>query len=199
MNLSFGVTLVGPGDLVDAWTAAFGGTPVSVEAGDILALARGQALVSPTNCFGWMSGGLDLGITRAYVPTVDIGRRVRAAVAHDAAGELPVGQALVIPSPEEPFSHLVCAPTMRAPQPVGASLNAYLAFRAVLLVVQAWNALSPPTPIAEVYCPGLGTGVGGMAPARAACQMRGAWDQATEPGSLPSLERAASDEARWRA
>ncbi len=100
MNVSFGVTLVGPGDLADAWTVAFRGTPVSVRAGDILALARGQALVSPANSFGWMSGGLDLGITWAYGSAVDIGHRVQAAIRQDAAGELPVGQGLVVPTPE---------------------------------------------------------------------------------------------------
>lgn len=198
MNVSFDVTLVGPGDLVDAWTATFRGTAVSVQSGDILALARGQALVSPANSFGWMSGGLDLGIASRYAPAVDIGRRVQAAIRQDAAGELPVGQALVIPTPEGPFSHLVCAPTMRTPQPVAASLNAYLAFRAILLSVRAWNAEMPPAPITHVYCPGLGTGVGGIPLARAARQTRGAWDQVTKPGPLQSLERAANDEARWR-
>ncbi len=54
------------------------------------------------------------------------------------------------------------------------------------------------SPIIHVYCPGFGTGVGGMARERAARQMRGAWDQVAEPGSLPSLERAVNDEARWR-
>ncbi len=135
MTVSFDVTLVGPADLAEAWTAAFRGTPVSVQAGDILARARGQALVSPANNFGWMSGGLDLAIAGAYGPAVDIGRRVQAAIQQDAGGELPVGQALVVPTPEGRFSHLVCAPTMRTPRPVATSLNAYLAFRALLLAV----------------------------------------------------------------
>lgn len=198
MTVSFDVTLVGPADLAEAWTAAFRGTPVSVQAGDILARARGQALVSPANSFGWMSGGLDLAIAGAYGPAVDIGRRVQAAIQQDAGGELPVGQALVVPTPEGRFSHLVCAPTMRTPKPVETSLNAYLAFRALLRAVTAWNAQRPSDPIRHVYCPGLGTGVGGIPPGRAARQMRGAWDQVAEPGLLPSLERAASDEARWR-
>ncbi len=198
MTVSFDVTLVGPADLAEAWTAAFRGTPVSVQAGDILARARGQALVSPANNFGWMSGGLDLAIAGAYGPAVDIGRRVQAAIQQDAGGELPVGQALVVPTPEGRFSHLVCAPTMRTPRPVATSLNAYLAFRALLLAVCGVERPTAPGPITHVYCPGLGTGVGGMPPGRAARQMRAAWDQVAEPGLLPSLERAASDEARWR-
>ncbi len=193
------VALVGPQDLADAWTRAFRGTPVSIQVGDILSEAREQALVSPANSFGWMTGGLDLGITWAYGRTLDIGRRVRAAITQDAAGELPVGQALVVSTPEGPYTHLVCAPTMRTPQVVATSLNAYLAFRAVLLAVRTWNARMPTDPIRQVFCPGLGTGVGAMPPARAARQMRAAWDQVMAPGPLPRLDQAARDEARWRA
>ena len=197
MNEPFDVTLVGPAALAAAWTVAFQGTAVSVHAGDILTLARGEALVSPANSFGWLSGGLDLAIAWAYGPTLNIGRRVQAAIQQDAAGELPVGQALVVPTPDGRFSHLVCAPTMRTPESVETSLNAYLAFRALLLTVRRYNVQRPPDPIRHVYCPGLGTGVGGMPPERAARQMRGAWDQIAASGPLPTLERAA--EARWRA
>lgn len=191
--------LVGPAPLAAAWRRAFAGTPVVVREGDILAAAQGAALVSPANSFGWMTGGLDLGIWKAYAPAVDITARVQAAIAEAAGGELPVGQALVVPTPEGPFAHLICAPTMRGPRPVRHSLNAYLAFRAVLVAVRAWNAAHPDDTCPAVYCPGLATGVGRMPAPRAARQMRAAWNQVMVPGPVPPLWQALAQELRWQA
>ncbi|MCL8208627.1 MAG: macro domain-containing protein [Actinomycetia bacterium] len=196
------VVLVGSPRMVRAWRRAFAGTPVTVLTGDILATARGGALVSPANSFGWMTGGLDEGIRRTYaVAGVDILTRVQAAICDQAAGELPVGQALVVPTPDGPFTHLVLAPTMRTPRPVPWSLNAYLAFRAALLAVRVWNAAEPEMPVRTLFCPGLATGIGRMPPRRAARQMRAAWDavQTGPPTVLPSLARLAATEwaLRW--
>jgi O-acetyl-ADP-ribose deacetylase (regulator of RNase III) len=161
---------------------------VDIRDGDIIAAAKGETLVSPANSFGWMDGGLDEAISRAYAAAgIDIVARVQCAILDQAAGELPVGQALVVPTPDGPYRHLVVAPTMRTPMPVPRSLNAYLAFRAVLLAVQAWNHACQDDPIRRVYCPGLATGIGRMPPRRAARQMRAAWDAITRPVAIQPL------------
>ncbi|PSR25228.1 MAG: Appr-1-p processing protein [Sulfobacillus benefaciens] len=174
--------------LVRAWRRAFADTPVQVQTGDITESARGHAWVSPANSFGWMDGGLDWTIRQAYAQAgCDITAAVQGKIQQEAAGELPVGQALVVPTPNTPYTHLVVAPTMRTPRPALWTLNAYLAFRAILFAAQQWNDAhqdgqdDQSRPIVTVYCPGLATGVGRMPPGRCARQMRAAWDQVMQP------------------
>ena len=182
--------------LTHAWTHAFLETPIHVVSGDFVTRSVGMAWVSPANSFGWMDGGLDWDIRLAYEAAgVDITTVVQEAIRQQAAGELPVGQALVIPTPETPYTHLIVAPTMRTPRPAFWTLNAYLAFRAVLLAARQWNTDHPDAPILELYCPGLATGVGKMPPGRCARQMRAAWDQVMDPaGTLPPLGRLTTHE-----
>jgi len=183
--------------LVAALRRTFVGTSVEVVEGDILTLARGCALVSPANSFGDMGGGLDLAIRRAYRP-FRIEDAVRRTIAETAAGELPVGCAIVVGTPGQRFSHLVVAPTMRTPQVVADTLNAYLAFRAALLAVCRRNGREDAQPVRTLVCPGLGTGVGRLPPEVAARQMRAAWDAVTRPLQFRSLAGEAAAEARLR-
>lgn len=68
---------------------------------------------------------------------------------------------------------------MRVPEVVAQTLNAYLAFRAVLLACKRHH-------VGSIVCCGLGTGVGAMEPQRAAVQMRMALLHATGPARIPS-------------
>lgn len=182
--------------LVRAWRRAFAETPVTIRHGNLLHAATGATLISPANSFGWMDGGFDDVIRRAYQQAgVDIMTRVQRAIATQTDGELLVGQALVIPTPEGPFTYLICAPTMRTPGPVPLSANAYLAFRAILLTVRAWNQAHPAAPLPPLYVPGLATGAGLMPAWRAAQQMRRAWDTVQTP-QTPSHSETVTSTAR---
>ncbi len=124
-----------------------------------------DAVVAPTNSFGFMDGGLDLTHVLHFGDHVQ--QRVVAAIGTDFHGELLVGQATVVRTedPRQPF--LIAAPTMRVPMRLPPdTVNPYLAMRAVLLA-----AARHPEPIRSVAVPGLGTGVGRMPPAVAAHQM----------------------------
>ena len=66
---------------------------------------------------------------------------------------------------------MIAAPTMRVPMPLGATLNPYLATRAVLLLVRD-GALAGQ--VETVAFPGMGTGVGRVPPGICARQMRAA-------------------------
>lgn len=186
--------------LVRAWSRVFAGTPVHVKQEDFVTAAVGAAWVSPANSFGWMNGGLDWVIAYAYTQAgCDITKKVQEALYHAVRGELPVGQALVVPTPDTPYSHLIVAPTMRTPRPVRWTVNAYLAFRAALLAVEAHNAAHPDDAITRVCCPGLGTGVGRMPAARCARQMRAAWDAVQQPVQpMPHLGALTVREIHWR-
>lgn len=125
-----------------------------------------DAVVSPANSLGVMVGGIDAVYARWFPGIAD---RVRAASGAGAGGELPVGEAVIVPTGVDRPAWLVSAPTMRSPgellHPGGASAGA--AARAVL---RLWRdgMLPDGSPVRErvrsIALPGLGTGVGGLDP-----------------------------------
>lgn len=173
-------------NLIDAWRAAFEGVAeVEVHHGSILDVPA-DAIVSPANSFGYMDGGIDLVYSQHFGWHVE--DRVRAAILADHDGELLVGDALVVPTDNARHPWLISAPTMRVPMRVDQRVNAYLAFRAVLRLMKRDDRLE------HVVCPGLGTGVGILPPARCARQMRHAWrviveGEAHERGGLAGAVR----------
>ena len=167
--------------MVSAWEAAFAAVD-AVEAirGDYFA-RRADAMVSPANAFGIRDGGLDLAI-RAELG-VEVQAAVQARIEERHHGELPVGQAEVVPTGDVRWPYLVVAPTMRVPTDVSQTLHAYLAFRAALLAIAQHGATGAP--IRSLICCGLGTGVGAMEPERCAHQMAAAWRQLHGPARIP--------------
>jgi len=191
--------------LVEAWRREFAGVPeVMVTCGDIFSTKSGQvaaddpidvtadAVISPANSFGFMDGGIDAVYT--YQLGAGLQERLQQLIVQDHGGELPVGTAVIVPTLNDSIPWCICAPTMRTPQEVADTPNAYLAFRAALRAVLAHNAAGKPT-ITRVLCPGLATATGRMPVDRCARQMRVAWDRVT--GNAPTMPRsihAASDD-----
>jgi O-acetyl-ADP-ribose deacetylase (regulator of RNase III) len=79
-----------------------------------------------------MDGGLDAAIRDQLGFTVQ--QRVQRAIVDQHHGELPIGSAVSVETGDERWPVMIAAPTMRVPENVAQTLNAYLAFRAVLLV-----------------------------------------------------------------
>ena len=154
-----------------------------------------EALVSPANSFGEMSGGLDKAIDNFYDGEAQT--KAGEAIAQSFLGELPVGNALVLDMNRDRFPWLIVAPTMRIPGNVSSSINAYLSMRAVLVQIAAHNE-QRGTKISSVAIPSLCTGVGGMNPIDSASQMRVAydnivregWTQVSHPAMAPYAVRA---------
>jgi len=147
-----------------------------------LTLLPVDAIVSPANSFGFMDGGIDLLYSKYFGWSLQTD--LQALLAEQHYGELPVGQAVVVATGHDSIPFLVSAPTMRIPADISATVNVYLAFRAALIAVLAHNARTK-TLIQTLLVPGLGTGIGGVAPVAAARQMRLAYDAIV--GS-PSIE-----------
>lgn len=174
--------------LVEAWREAFAGcSEFQIEQKDVFDFTQDaipDAVVSPANSFGYMDGGIDAHYTKKYGTQMQ--ERLQIAIKTYCDGEVPVGQALVLhswetaPQTAELPRFLVCAPTMRVPQEVRATVNAYLAFRATLLAVRNHN-LSQEDKIFSIVCPGLATGVGKLSARNCALQMRQAWDLFLKP------------------
>lgn len=154
-------------DVVIALAAEFARfTEVRVLQGDLLACSQ-HAIVSPANSDGFMDGGIDRAIASFFGSRVE--RRVREAIARRPEGHLPVGASIALPTGHDRIPYLVVAPTMRTPEQVGAE-NSYRALRAVLRLCSKERLLAGP-----VYCPGLTTGVGGVALGEAAAAMARAY------------------------
>jgi O-acetyl-ADP-ribose deacetylase (regulator of RNase III) len=141
---------------------------VQISQGDILE-ASADAIVSPANSFGYMDGGIDLVYSNFF--GWDLEERLKHLLVDRHYGELPVGQAVIVATNHQSIPFLISAPTMRVPSSIAKTVNAYLAFRAALMAVLAHNEREQ-APIRSVLVPGLGTGVGGMPPPRAARQMK---------------------------
>jgi len=160
-------------DLTDAWARVFAEySNVEVKRGDILNF-KADAIVSPANSFGFMDGGIDLVYSEYF--GWDLQKRLQKIIQKEYYGELPVGNAAIVEICNEKIKYLVSAPTMRLPADVSRTLNAYLAFRAVLIVIKEHNARNEDK-IQSVLCPGLPTGVGKMPPMTCAKQMKKAYD-----------------------
>lgn len=171
--------------IVQAWTHHFAGLDnVEIDEGDIFRRSA-DAVVSPANSFGFMDGGIDMAYTRRLGWELSASLQDLIHAEHD--GELPVGQAVILPTHDLDFPWLVSAPTMRVPQDVSGTPNAYLAFRAALRAVREHN-MSSAAPIRSLLCPGLGTAIGQMHPDVCARQMRDAFD-AVVLGQAPRFGR----------
>lgn len=169
--------------VVRAWEQAFTTVPgVTVSRGDIFE-QKTDAIVSPANSFGYMDGGIDLLYSRYF--GWDLQSNLQKLLAERFYGELPVGQAVIVPTEHEAIPFLVSAPTMRVPMDIGATVNVYLAFRAALIAVVTHNASTKP-PIRTLLVPGLGTGIGAVAPETAARQMRLAYDAIIQQQEQPA-------------
>ncbi|MDJ1484294.1 macro domain-containing protein [Cytophagaceae bacterium YF14B1] len=140
---------------------------IEVIQGNILNLTA-DALVSPANSFGDMSGGLDKVIDDFY--NGEAQRKAQQYIRHHYFGELPVGMAGILEMKKQPYPHLIIAPTMRIPGNVGKTINAYLAMRAILQAVLIHN-FNHEEKIRHIALPSLCTGIGGMPYQEAAEQM----------------------------
>lgn len=144
--------------------------------GDIFDDAACDAVLSPANSFGYMDGGIDLAYRNRFGHALEAS--VQSQIRNHHHGELPVGQAFVVPTGDVPIRFLVVAPTMRVPMNVAKTTHAYLAFRAALIAISRFNDDKPR--IASLLTPGLCTSIGQMDPLVAAGQMRAAWNAIVE-------------------
>lgn len=167
--------------LARAWRTTFDDDErITVVEGDYFAHPA-DAMVSPANSFGIMDGGIDLAIRDQL--GLGVQTRLQRAIVERWHGELPIGCAELVETGDTRWPYLVAAPTMRVPESVASTLNAYLAFRAVLL------ACAKQPAITSLVCCGLATGIGRMEPMRCATQMKLALRQVRGVARIPSFQQ----------
>jgi O-acetyl-ADP-ribose deacetylase (regulator of RNase III) len=139
-------------ELVAAWKKEFNDLAhVEVKQGNICE-EKCSAIVSPANSFGFMDGGLDYALSERF--GWDLQKMVQEEIQKLRIHELLVGEGMAFVTNDPDVPYLIVAPTMRAPMRITASINAYLAMKAILAVAIGRVAIE------TVAIPGLGTGVG---------------------------------------
>eukprot|EP01127_Copromyxa_protea_P005617 TRINITY_DN15504_c0_g1_i1.p1 TRINITY_DN15504_c0_g1~~TRINITY_DN15504_c0_g1_i1.p1 ORF type:complete len:312 (-),score=59.07 TRINITY_DN15504_c0_g1_i1:85-996(-) len=151
-----------------------------------------DAFVFPctSSCFAVSETGQDLLNVQQFGYEI---YKMQERVVKENFGEILVGEAIVedITTPiDETNKYLIAVPTTRVPMDIKGTVNAYLAFRALLLEVRKHNksvsdGVVKASPIKCVLCPGLGITVGGLPPLTCAVQMLQAY-QAIGFGKPPS-------------
>jgi len=173
-------------ELCDKWRQVFSSySEVEVITGDYFQQCA-DAIVSPANSFGIMDGGLDLAIRNELGFQVETDNQ--EVILSKYHGEMPIGTAEIIKTHHEKWNYMIAAPTMRIPENVAYTLNAYIAFRAILIAINRFNECNPKLPIKSLVCSGLGTGIGSMEPTKCAAQMRAAYKLIIEPARISSYE-----------
>lgn len=173
-------------ELFHAWQDTFKGIDnVSVHLSNIFDVTA-DSLISPANSFGYMDGGIDQLYTDVFGPMLQ--KNVQDRIKKHYFGELPVGQAFIIDLPfqHKGFKKIIISPTMRVPEHIEGTLNAYYAFRAVLISILKYNLnMDYHDQIKSVVCPGLGTGIGRLSAKSCAHQMHAAYIQILESKVFP--------------
>ena len=162
--------------VVEAWELVFRDDPyIEISQGDIFGYGgkptRADAIVSPANSFGFMDGGIDAIYSMRWP---HLQGDLQEHLHEHYHGELPIGQAVVLPTGDATIPWMISAPTMRVPGNIQGTVNAYLAFRAALEAAMRHNA-SSNEPILRILSPGMGTAVGQMDPKVSAIQMKFAY------------------------
>lgn len=142
-------------DLFVAWKQLCGAHKfVEVTKQSILNI-KADAVVAPANSFGFMTGGIDLHYRNYFGKKAETALQYK--IKEEFGEELLVGQATSIKvfHPEIHMTYLIVAPTMRVPENISHTINAYLAAKAALK-----EALK--IGVSSVVFPGLGTGTGEM-------------------------------------
>lgn len=127
-------------DIAQIFSKVFEKVPyVEILQGDILNL-KAQAIVSPANSFGDMSGGFDKILDNFFEGSLQ--PKVFKHIQSHYLGEMPVGVADIMNTSNAWYPYLIIAPTIRIPSNVGQSINAYLAMRGILMAILKHNLSS---------------------------------------------------------
>jgi O-acetyl-ADP-ribose deacetylase (regulator of RNase III) len=129
---------------------------VEVTKQDIMSIDA-ESIVSPANSFGFMTGGIDLHYKNYFGQSIE--DTIRQKIISEYNGELCIGQAtsikIIDPKPLIKYKYVIFAPTMRIPENVSHTINAFLATKAALIEA---NKIG----VDSIVFPGLGTGTGVM-------------------------------------
>lgn len=151
-------------EMIEAWKFYFkNDNNIEIYYGSIFDIEC-DAIVSPANSFGMMTGGLDYKISEFF--GWDLQERLQSIIKTKYHGELLVGQAEIVETNHNKIQYLISAPTMRKPMIIKNTSNVYIAMRAILLLLKTHTFIS------KISIPALGVGTGKMSYKKCALQMK---------------------------
>lgn len=129
-----------------------------------------DAVVSPSNSFGFMDRGADAAYIRFFGNGLQ--KSIQELIIEKYHGELVVGAGMMVDlNREENPRYFISIPTARVPGDISTTTNVYYAFRALLNLLERSK-----NNIKRVLVPCLGTGSGRMPSIRSAVQVKMAFD-----------------------
>jgi O-acetyl-ADP-ribose deacetylase (regulator of RNase III) len=156
-------------DVVDAFKNEFDELPnFTIKRSNILQIKSADCIVSPGNSYGLMDGGVDGDINYA-LDFID-SKVIRPYIQQVYHGEQPVGTCDIFQTNQTSFKYLAHTPTMRVPQSVVQTNNAYIAMRALLIEILKHNTIRKD--IQTVLMTGFCCGHGQYDAKRSAKEMR---------------------------
>jgi O-acetyl-ADP-ribose deacetylase (regulator of RNase III) len=159
----------------DLFRATLGDVPeMLVEEGALLSESAKDAVIAPTNSFGYLDSGLDDLFARRFGTRLQ--RALQEQIACEWCGELPVGEALVTPTGDFALPFLIAAPATRLPGSITAEPNMHLSLLAALRAVDDWNAQGEGPFMECVVLPDMCRRLPGWTAERLCFQLRSALD-----------------------
>lgn len=126
---------------------------VSIVEGPLLEGCIADAVIAPTNSFGYLDAGIDGAFARRFGRRLQRSLQERIACEFDA--ELPVGQAVILPSGDFTLPFVVMAPATQFPGKISAEPMIFRAVTAGLRAIERWNAEDEMPPIESIVIPDI--------------------------------------------
>jgi len=172
----------------DLYRALLGDIPgISVVDGPLLEGCVADAVIAPTNSFGYLDAGIDGAFARRFGRRLQRSLQERIGTEFDA--EMPVGDAVVIPTGDLTLPFVVAAPATNLPGTIAAEPMIYRSLLAALRVIDAWNAADEGPIIESAIMPDIARIVHGWDADRLVLQLREAmlsWRRESEAMILRS-------------
>jgi O-acetyl-ADP-ribose deacetylase (regulator of RNase III) len=129
-----------------------------------------DAAIAPTNSFGYLDAGIDGAFARRF------GRRLQRALQEriglEFEGEMPVGEALVLPTGDLALPFVVAAPASQFPSAIATEPLLYRSLVAAFRTIDAWNVIEEGPPIERIILPDVAQPGAGWELDRLAPQVR---------------------------
>jgi O-acetyl-ADP-ribose deacetylase (regulator of RNase III) len=160
----------------DLYRSLLGDIPgVSVVDGPLLEGCVADAVIAPTNSFGYLDAGIDSAFARRFGRRLQRSLQERIGCEFDA--EMPIGQAAVIPSGDLALPFVVAAPATQFPGVIAVEPMIYRSLLAALRAIDAWNLADEGPIIESVIMPDIARIVHGWDADRLILQLREALEE----------------------
>ena len=126
---------------------------VSIVDGPLLEGCIADAVIAPTNSFGYLDTGIDGAFARRFGRRLQRSLQERIACEFDA--ELPVGEAVILPSGDFTLPFIVMAPATQFPGTISNEAMIYRSVNAALRSIERWNAADEMPPIESAIIPDI--------------------------------------------